>query len=95
MPDDIRRRAAALATDYRFWARLPADVAAIVLLPEVPEYPIHPVAVRPAFPPGVCTGCGCTDDDPCLVDVDGIGPAWCAWTDDTHTRCTACAPRAT
>jgi len=80
--------------DYRFWARVPSDVAAIVLLPEAPEYPIHRVAVRPVFPPGVCIGCGCTDADPCLIAVEFLGQhdvVPCGWIDDTRTRCSACA----
>ena len=79
-----------LSADYRFWARVSPDVAAIVLLPEVPEYPLHPFAVRPVFPPGVCTGCGCTDRNPCIIELAGGDSDYCGWLDEGHTRCSGC-----
>lgn len=33
--------------------------------------------------PGVCSGCGCTDDQVC---EDG-----CYWVDEDHTMCSRCA----
>ena len=38
--------------------------------------------VRRAGVYGVCRKCGCTDERAC--------PQGCAWTDETHTLCTAC-----
>lgn len=87
----LTRAVEQLADDYRFWARLPPEVTAVILLPEVPEYPIHPMAARPRLKRGVCTGCGCTDKDPCIVE-DFMGPVGCHWVDDAQTRCSACGP---
>lgn len=36
--------------------------------------------------PGVCFGCGCTDEFAC--------PQGCAWTDERQTMCTECERRA-
>lgn len=33
--------------------------------------------------PGTCSQCGCTDDNACA--------GGCAWADEEHTLCTACA----
>lgn len=40
-------------------------------------------------PPGVCTRCGCTDNN-CSKCIKAQGFA-CSWADDTHTICTRCA----
>lgn len=39
----------------------------------------------PVQKPGVCTACGCTDDQACQP------PCW--WVDPAHTLCSACAYR--
>jgi hypothetical protein len=44
--------------------------------------PQKPVGPRP----GVCLGCGCTDEFAC---AEG-----CAWTDELQTMCTECERRA-
>jgi hypothetical protein len=33
--------------------------------------------------PGICRGCGCTNDDPC--------PNGCYWVDEFRTVCSNCA----
>lgn len=83
---------AAFAVDFRFWARLPAAVDAVLFLghPTADEPADKMIAVvgRPPFPRGVCTGCGCSDMDACPGDF-GEG---CHWIDDSRRRCSACGP---
>jgi len=84
-----------LATDYRLWARLPTRVRALLVLGDphasTQEEKVLAVIGRPTFPPGVCTGCGCSELDACVVD-EGLGPEGCQWIDRTRRRCTACGP---
>lgn len=76
----------AVGTNYRFWAAVPElRVVTFIgaygaVLARVP---------RPGFPPGVCTGCGCREDDPCPGEV-GEG---CFWVDRAQTRCSRCGLR--
>lgn len=62
---------------------------------DFPDYetPAEAIAVLQAAPrlgdepePGVCSGCGCTDEWGCL---DG-----CSWANDEHTICTRCVGEA-
>lgn len=69
---------------FRVWAALPAAVVGLVIQ-EDGKVSTRP---RPAFPRGVCTGCGCTETDAC---IDGSGRG-CAWRDKKRTRCTSCPP---
>ncbi len=72
-----------LARDWRLWAALPLNVAALVIVDA--RCRVATVA-RPDFPAGVCRSCGCTEPDAC---VDGIGEC-CAWADASQTLCTFC-----
>lgn len=60
---------------------------------------------RKAFRPGICTECGCTDDNACRPEptaaqlkaatFDGgvatvLVPESCSWVDESRTLCTAC-----
>jgi hypothetical protein len=78
-----------LARAFRFWARLPASAKALIVLgaPELGKDAVLASCERPTFPRGVCTGCGCSEFDPCLT---AEGP--CAWVDESQRRCTACGP---
>ena len=82
----------ALATNYRFWARL-RGVNAVLFLgdPRMPGDKLLAAVDRPVFPKGVCTGCGCSYFDPC-ISAGGLDAQACAWTDATETRCTHCGP---
>lgn len=85
----------AISTDWRLWARLPAKVDAILFLgnpyAEKTQDKMLAVVGRPVFPRGVCTGCGCTEHDGCIVDAV-LGEQGCHWIDTTKTRCSACGP---
>lgn len=76
-----------LATAWRLWAALPAEVRGLIV-----EGPAAPGRVqirtvpRPELPAGVCAACGCTHEDPC---IDAIGEC-CAWTDRGRQLCTFC-----
>jgi hypothetical protein len=80
----------AFATGWRFWAWVPADVQGLVLLadPTLPGDKMLAAVSRPTFPPGVCTGCGCSELDACPGDL-GEG---CHWIDARRTRCSSCGP---
>jgi len=84
----------AFRRDYRFWARLPPAVDAVLFLANpgaVARDTVLAVVGRPTFPVGVCTGCGCSDVDAC-VGMFGEG---CAWLDAARTRCSRCGPAPT
>jgi len=82
----------AFRRNYRFWAALPPAVDAVLFLANpgavAADDTMLAVVARPAFPAGVCTGCGCSQYDACPGDV-GEG---CGWVDATRTRCTSCGP---
>ena len=79
---------AALQTNYRLWAKLPAAVHVLLALaaPAPGESPLDEQLLgavhRPAFPRGVCRACGCSHHDPCA--------GGCGWADAAETVCTAC-----
>lgn len=79
-----------LARNWRLWAALPPNVAALTIKDTVVRRRVvtHLVASvsRPAFPKGVCRQCGCTEHDPC---VDALGEC-CAWTDQQQRLCDFC-----
>lgn len=79
----------ALSTNYRFWAAV-RDVHAVLFLadPRRDGDKLIASVERPVFPPGVCTGCGCSEFDACLTD-SGAG---CSWIDAEQTRCSQCGP---
>lgn len=78
----------ALATNYRFWARL-AGVTSVWFNGADAGDDVCLAAVdRPVFPKGVCTACGCSFFDPCIKP----GGECCAWTDASETLCTHCSP---
>jgi hypothetical protein len=44
---------------------------------------------------GICSQCGCTDDNACLMPAQGAPGTLmqtipCSWADEAHTLCTAC-----
>jgi hypothetical protein len=39
----------------------------------------------------VCELCACTEDEPCLIELDGAHPIPCSWVDENRNVCTACA----
>lgn len=87
----------AISTNWRLWAGLPAKVDAVLFLgnPNAPDTKDKMIAVvgRPKFPGGVCTGCGCTEFDACIVHNGGFGDeVGCSWIDEKQTRCSACGP---
>jgi hypothetical protein len=43
--------------------------------------------------PGVCFGCGCTDEESCSEGDQHRGEG-CEWIDSDHTMCSACDGRA-
>jgi hypothetical protein len=47
----------------------------------------QPQASLAGCPYGICSSCGCADDNAC-ADEDGL-PCW--WVDDEHTLCSGCA----
>lgn len=77
---------------WRLWASLPPDVVELVAITATGRARV--TIDRPTFPPGVCTGCGCTATDACLTPdpFDERSALACSWRDKGRTRCTACPP---
>lgn len=92
LPEAERLHVQELARNFRLWASLPAHIGVLLLHDDSGQgVPIAEVR-RPTFPRGVCTHCGCSEFDPCVVD-DGMGPEGCAWVTRAHNACSACVGR--